>query len=347
MFEDKDKKISLLPGEMRKREEEQLKKKKTKEEGLSFHIPEDEKVSETKSKKSFWQKFFGLSNEKKEEKKRKKEEKKARGEARKAEEKRRREEKERQERAKRELKKKEKMEAKKRQKNIRAAQKKTAKNSNKGFSEEQESQKSEIDVSPDVSAHDRKVEKVPSGMRVSLIPEEMRAPVEEEFPKRILVFVLALLFAVFVILGVYLWMVWQLSLVASEEVNIESELSAVNEDIADYEERIEEEQMLQKRINIFGELLDSHVYWTKFFRQLEDNTVEGIYYTSIAADAGGSLVLSALGDNYSAVARQLVAFREASDFISSVRVNSAVSGAEEGMVNFDININLAPGVFTK
>ncbi len=204
-------------------------------------------------------------------------------------------------------------------------------------------------ASPDKKS-ERKVEEVSHGMRVSLLSEEMLFPAEKRFASKLAVFILTQCGVILILLAAYFWMVWQESQVKTTEGNINEQLASLEASIVQKENQLKDAKGLQTQADIFKNLLDAHVYWTQFLAGLEKNTVQGVYYTSIAADASGGVVLAAHAPNYETVARQLVAFEEARDFSSAVRIASAVGEQEEGIlkgVNFDIHLEIVPKVFYK
>ncbi|RKX90929.1 MAG: hypothetical protein DRP84_12380 [Spirochaetes bacterium] len=202
-----------------------------------------------------------------------------------------------------------------------------------------------------VKLAEHQAKEVEAGMRVSLIPEEFINPPEDRYAHSLLVFIFSILFTVLIIGAVYLWMVWQESKVTAETVNIDDQIVAVDKKIKDYNEIKQNAQELQNKIGAAEGLLNKHIYWTKFFDLLEQNTVQGIYYVSIAADTEGGIILSAIAEDYTTIARQLVAFNEATDFVNQAKVSSAVAQTgEEGQisgVSFNIDLQLTNNVFIK
>lgn len=90
-------------------------------------------------------------------------------------------------------------------------------------------------------------------------------------------------------------------------------------------------------------LLSRHIYWTRFFRFLEAVTLPDVYYTNLAVDPAGNIRLAAIGRNFSAVARQLLAFEESAD-VETIRTTKAaaeISGLVPG-VQFDLALAVKP-----
>ncbi|MDO8582289.1 MAG: hypothetical protein Q7S16_05465 [bacterium] len=90
-------------------------------------------------------------------------------------------------------------------------------------------------------------------------------------------------------------------------------------------------------------LLTRHIYWTQFFHFLEAVTLPDVYYTNLAVDPAGNIRLAAIGRNFSAVARQLLAF-EGSDDVETIRTTKAaaeISASVPG-VQFDLALTVKP-----
>ena len=109
---------------------------------------------------------------------------------------------------------------------------------------------------------------------------------------------------------------------------------------------------MQKYLGIIQQLLDNHLYWTKFFTFLEKYTISDVYYANFSMAGTEKLVISAVGKDYESVAKQLVNFQKAPDFIKNVSINnaSAVINYEKGKyegVDFNIDLEFMPEIFLK
>lgn len=96
------------------------------------------------------------------------------------------------------------------------------------------------------------------------------------------------------------------------------------------------------------DLLKKHVYWTQFFKQLEEVTVDSVSYRSVTADQAGRVTVLATGADFRSVARQLVAFQRDTAFIKDVSITSATARQEAGAgaaVDFTATLTLQPGAF--
>ncbi len=95
------------------------------------------------------------------------------------------------------------------------------------------------------------------------------------------------------------------------------------------------------------QLLSTHIYWTRFFAGLEKYTVDTVFYRGLSADRSGRLTLVASSRDFRSVARQLLAFRNASDFVREVSITSAAVHESGGTayVDFTASITLTDDVF--
>lgn len=96
------------------------------------------------------------------------------------------------------------------------------------------------------------------------------------------------------------------------------------------------------------DLLNKHIYWTQFFKQLEEVTVDTVAYRSVTADQAGRVTILATGADFRSVARQLIAYQNDAEFIKEASITSASMRQEAGAsatVDFTATITLQPGAF--
>ncbi len=99
------------------------------------------------------------------------------------------------------------------------------------------------------------------------------------------------------------------------------------------------------------QILNKHLYWTNFFENLEDYTLDNVYYTDFAATSEGNITLSAITTDFQSVAKQIIALRNSKNFIKEVKVLGAKKNAgvttTQPTVSFSISLVLDPQVFLK
>ena len=69
-------------------------------------------------------------------------------------------------------------------------------------------------------------------------------------------------------------------------------------------------------------ILKDHIYWTKFFSLLEAYTVPNVYFGDFTADTSGVVRLDVVGRDLISIARQIIAFSQARDFVKEVTASN-------------------------
>ncbi|MFH1226182.1 MAG: hypothetical protein V1684_02785 [bacterium] len=191
-----------------------------------------------------------------------------------------------------------------------------------------------------------------SGLAVNLIPQELLRTKEFKFSSRLTTLAVMTATALLSVGLLYSIIVFYQLQIINEIKAIEAQSEALKIQIAGYESAKAKAVVYQRQLRSLESLLAGHFYWTRFFGLLADNTTPDVYYTSFAADsARGSVSLSAAAKSYEALAKQLVAFEQAKDFIAFTDISGATAKVNEnGLVEnviFNLNLQLAPGVFLK
>ena len=78
-------------------------------------------------------------------------------------------------------------------------------------------------------------------------------------------------------------------------------------------------------------ILDNHFYWSQLLEFIEQNTVEDVIFTDFAGSSDLSVNLSAVGNDFKALARQLKLLEE-NEMVNKVSINS---GVKESMTSQD------------
>ncbi|MDD3101590.1 MAG: hypothetical protein PHE59_00355 [Patescibacteria group bacterium] len=101
---------------------------------------------------------------------------------------------------------------------------------------------------------------------------------------------------------------------------------------------------LEKKAMKVEEILANHVYWTRFFSLLETYTIPDVYFGDFSADTSGAVHLSATAKDLISVARQIIVFNNATDFIKNAQATN-ISRTPSGIVTFSVDLILVDGVF--
>lgn len=105
--------------------------------------------------------------------------------------------------------------------------------------------------------------------------------------------------------------------------DIVREIEKIEKTIASLEEKKNNADQLRGDVEIVQELLEKHIYWSEFFKFLEDNLLPNVYLTDgISGEADGNYSFSAVTDNFSTITDQIRVLN-ANENVKSVSVLSA------------------------
>ncbi len=169
---------------------------------------------------------------------------------------------------------------------------------------------------------------------VNLVPSDV---LEQVVPlSRILYLILAVLIACGTVFGGWLAVNFVYNNNTIKVSEIDSEIANKEAEMNSYDDLKDEVDALNARVGDVRRLLDQHVYWSEFFTKLEQNTLPEVYYASMSADVGGSVILSAFAKTYEDAIKQLYVYERATDFVSTA-VISGISFTDLGSEETDIS----------
>ncbi len=116
----------------------------------------------------------------------------------------------------------------------------------------------------------------------------------------------------------------------------------------------------QENVKLAGDILRKHIYWTNFFKFLEDNTLSEVYYTSsFSGDTKGKYSFPARTKNFKTILDQVDVMRMNDNVIKatvnggSVKMAAKSGQADEaakgavGGVDFKLELMVKPDIFMK
>lgn len=185
---------------------------------------------------------------------------------------------------------------------------------------------------------------------VNLVLEDTLKVLKETVPRKLKSYILISVVTLFVMIGLWALLSWQHLKVFTEIQNVNNELYETQLAILQYKKESSDVIQLRGRFNTLSNLLETHIYWTKFFGLLEKYTLEDVYYTgfSMQSKPGATITLSAKARSVEALAEQIVILENASDFVTNVRTNGftkEVRPGEDDIVNFELIMTLTDSVF--
>jgi len=163
---------------------------------------------------------------------------------------------------------------------------------------------------------------------------------------------IAIIIACLVIGSVYAGLIYWQQQQDEESQRIAERLSSLNEEIKLAEEGLDETLAFQNKLLLVSSLLDSHIYWTNFFKFLEENTLVDVYFQGggFSGNTSGNYNFSAIGVNYNTIYQQIKALKKSEQVIKAQTTSGSFSVAETGgqsKVNFNIELVLRPELFYK
>lgn len=138
--------------------------------------------------------------------------------------------------------------------------------------------------------------------------------------------------------------------VSQDITSRETELHNLQSEVVSLNGQQQEIVATTKKIAAIHGLIDRHIYWTTFFRQLEHYTIPTVTFgPTFSSDIAGSLTLTATTDSFDSVAKQYLVLEQAvvnHDFISQFLITGAAhqTAATGDKVTFTVSLSLLPSV---
>ena len=135
----------------------------------------------------------------------------------------------------------------------------------------------------------------------------------------------------------------------------------LNKAIGQLEEEIKQMSMLEDNLKLASQLLGKHIYWTNFFKFLEDINIPNVSYDAISFNNSGEYSFSARTKNFRAILDQVNIIR-LNEYVKEVKVSggkvsvgqdagkkseSQKKGEETTGVDFTLKFSIDPVLFTK
>lgn len=180
------------------------------------------------------------------------------------------------------------------------------------------------------------------GPAISFIPES-EVSIKLKLFRRILFGESIILVFCFLVGLSYLLLLWHQTDLITKSSELEIKIGDFIEQIALNKNKEQEILRDQKRIKAVKALLDQHIYWSNFFALLEKYTIDEVYYKNFTAGSLETITLQAVGKDFKSLARQLVVFSQAKDFVKEVKISSGTQTLTG--VNFTVNLTLDSALF--
>jgi hypothetical protein len=163
---------------------------------------------------------------------------------------------------------------------------------------------------------ENKVEELPAEQLKPELPDEKMQPVIRtnlirgeiitffDWPSKIIVLISAILTSVFLIGVIYFGIMYY-----KKENQVKSQEQAqkfteLTQKINQEEVGLEKISDFQAKLKTTSQIFAKHLYWTNFFKFLEDNTIKDVYYSGFIGDTSGNYSLDALAVSYNNISEQ-------------------------------------------
>jgi len=170
--------------------------------------------------------------------------------------------------------------------------------------------------------------------------------------KNVVVLIVCMILAALAVGLVYSWLSWQGRQKEKEGQYFIEMFFELDKEITRIEEEAKKVLVFKKKLSLVSSLLGQHVYWTNFFKFLEENTLADVYYSGFSGDDKGKYNLAATGKGFSIIHAQVERFLS-SEYVSEASVGQAgISGAEKkeaseaGETAFELKLVIDPAIFT-
>lgn len=171
-----------------------------------------------------------------------------------------------------------------------------------------------------------------------------------DWHRKIIILINAILIPVFLVAVIYFGLIYyqkQNQAKIDEQVKKLSELAA---EVKQAEAGLKEITDFQTRLKTVSQIFAKHIYWTNFFKFLEDNTIKDVYYGGFTGDTSGTYSLDALASRFSNISEQVDILKN-SDKITDVQTigGEFITGDAENKarVKFNLNLSILKNIFTE
>jgi hypothetical protein len=170
---------------------------------------------------------------------------------------------------------------------------------------------------------------------ISLMPETAIV-IPRIIRSKILFLIASLIVISTAFLVIWTYANWHFEKIKTQVDQAEQEIEFLETKTSSFLEERDELKKMEERAVLVEDILAKHIYWTKFFALLENYTIPDVYFSDFGADTSGIIHLDASGKNLLSIAKQIVAFNQAADFVKEVRVSGVAKSGEFIKAGFDL-----------
>ncbi len=171
-----------------------------------------------------------------------------------------------------------------------------------------------------------------------------------DWSSKIIILICAILAPIFLVGSVYFGMLYykkESQIKASQQAQKYADLT---QEIKQEEVGLKEITDFQAKLKIITPMFYQHLYWTNFFKFLEDNTIKNVYFSGFLGDTSGLYTLDALAANYNNIAEQVKVFKNNPKIINVSAEGGEMAGGDKdnpASVKFILKFTINKSIFTE
>lgn len=198
--------------------------------------------------------------------------------------------------------------------------------------------------------------KNPEILQVNLVKDEI--VVLFDWNKHLFLTLLVFIFVGAFVFEVYLGLDYWEKRGNERSIAIEKETNQIKMETIELTNKAQDALSFKNKSAAFSDLLNNHVYWTRFFTWLESNTLNTVKFEGFSGNLSGVYSFNASAPSFAEASWQVKVLAN-NENVKNVSVNSVSSGAEGAadggqfenskaeMVSFSINLEIDPEIFKK
>jgi len=167
---------------------------------------------------------------------------------------------------------------------------------------------------------------------------------------KIIFLISAILTPIFVIGAIYYGLVFYQKSSQAKNLLLAQRFAEIEKNITEEESGLKEIYDFQSKLKIVSKIFEQHLYWTNFFKFLEDNTIKNVYFRDFKGDTSGVYVMDALAADYGNISEQVNVFRN-NKKITAVEADGGQMAEgdieNKSLVSFILNFSVLKNIFTE
>jgi len=169
-----------------------------------------------------------------------------------------------------------------------------------------------------------------------------------DWRSKIIILASAILIPVFVVAAIYYGLIFYQKSNQAKNLAQAEKFAELEQNIAKEEAGLAGISDFEVKLKTVSKVFEKHLYWTNFFKFLEDNTIKNVYFSNFDGDTSGSYVMEALAVDYGSISEQVDAFKNNKE-VTAVEAEGGdmVSGNNKSqtLIKFVLNFTVQKNIF--